>query len=78
MQKLRGFALLSITLGAILAGCSKPASMEVAVDTPPVPALRQFSVKGVVKELEADSKTVIIQHEAISNYMAAMTMPLVQ
>jgi len=32
-------------------------------------------VNGVVKELEPDGKTVVIQHEAISNYMAAMTMP---
>ena len=36
---------------------------------------RMFMAKGVVKELNLDSKTVIISHEAISNYMAAMTMP---
>jgi protein SCO1/2 len=34
-----------------------------------------FAVNGVVKELEPDGKTAVIQHEAISNYMAAMTMP---
>ncbi len=34
-----------------------------------------FVAKGVVKELEPDGKTVVISHEAISNYMAAMTMP---
>jgi len=34
-----------------------------------------FQVKGVVKELESDGKTVVIQHEAVSNYMPAMTMP---
>jgi protein SCO1 len=34
-----------------------------------------FVVNGLVKELEPDGKTVVIQHEAVSNYMAAMTMP---
>jgi protein SCO1 len=34
-----------------------------------------FAAKGIVKELEADGKTVVIHHEAITNYMAAMTMP---
>ena len=34
-----------------------------------------FPAKGVVKELNPDNKTVFISHEAISNYMAAMTMP---
>lgn len=32
-------------------------------------------VKGVVKEVEPDGKTAVIRHEAISNYMPAMTMP---
>lgn len=36
---------------------------------------RTFVVNGVVKQLEPDGKTVVIQHEAIPNYMAAMTMP---
>ncbi len=34
-----------------------------------------FMAKGVVRELKADGKTVVVQHEAISNYMDAMTMP---
>ena len=34
-----------------------------------------FQVKGVVKELKPDGKTIVIQHEAIPNYMPAMTMP---
>jgi protein SCO1 len=33
-----------------------------------------FAVKGVVKELQ-DGKTVVVSHEAIPNYMPAMTMP---
>ena len=31
--------------------------------------------RGVVKEINLDSRKVIIGHEAIANYMAAMTMP---
>jgi protein SCO1/2 len=31
--------------------------------------------KGTVMEIQPDGRTVVVQHEAISNYMAAMTMP---
>ena len=34
-----------------------------------------FEVKGVIKELKSDGKTVSIRHEAITNYMPAMVMP---
>jgi protein SCO1/2 len=34
-----------------------------------------FDVKGVIKELKPDGKTVEIRHEAITNYMPAMVMP---
>jgi protein SCO1/2 len=34
-----------------------------------------YTVKGVIKKLEADGKTAVIQHEAIPGYMQAMTMP---
>src|ERR1051325_4313016 len=36
---------------------------------------KMYQVKGVVRELKADGKTVVIQHEEIPNYMKAMTMP---
>jgi protein SCO1/2 len=35
----------------------------------------EFSVKGVVKELAPDRTSVVISHEAVPGYMAAMTMP---
>jgi protein SCO1/2 len=57
-------------LGAvlILTACHK--------ESAPTPEPEQtFTVNGLVKELEPDGKTVVIQHEAIPNYMAAMTMP---
>jgi protein SCO1/2 len=37
--------------------------------------LQTFFVRGVIRELKPDRQTVIIKHEAISNYMDAMTMP---
>jgi len=53
---------------AVLAGCGQHAS-------PPAPKPQVFVVKGVVRELEPDGKTVIIRHEAIPNYMPSMIMP---
>jgi protein SCO1/2 len=38
---------------------------------------RVFQAQGVVKELESDGKTVVIQHHSIPGYMMAMTMPFV-
>jgi protein SCO1/2 len=38
---------------------------------------RVFQARGVIQELKTDGMTVVIKHEAISNYMAAMTMPFV-
>jgi protein SCO1/2 len=63
------FALLMlIVCGAKSAG-SFPSPNEETTN------VRMFIAKGVVKELNPDNKTVVISHEAISNYMAAMTMP---
>lgn len=36
---------------------------------------RTFIAKGVVEEIKPDEQIIVIRHEAISNYMAAMTMP---
>jgi protein SCO1 len=37
--------------------------------------VRVFVAKGTVMELKPDGRTVVIRHEAISNYMDSMTMP---
>ena len=36
---------------------------------------RSFSARGVILEVKSDRAQVVIQHEAIGGYMAAMTMP---
>jgi protein SCO1/2 len=59
------FALLIIATA-----CHKP---ESTVGT--APSLTTYSVTGVVQRLEPDGKTVVIKHQAIPSYMAAMTMP---
>lgn len=39
------------------------------------PAIRTYAAKGIIEEINATNLTVVIKHEAVSNYMAAMTMP---
>ena len=53
---------------------------EIRRVTPRPPARRghapaDFPGPGMVMEFKPDGRTVVIRHEAISNYMAAMTMP---
>ena len=37
--------------------------------------IRSYLVKGVVRELKPDGRTIVIRHEEIPGYMDAMTMP---
>ena len=37
--------------------------------------VQTFAANGVVRAINTDARTVLIQHGAISNYMSAMTMP---
>jgi protein SCO1/2 len=36
---------------------------------------REFAVKGVVKKVEPENNRVLVAHEAIPDFMDAMTMP---
>jgi len=45
------------------------------VARPPVAGIQRFQARGTVKELKADGWSIVIQHQGISNYMDAMTMP---
>ena len=47
-----------------------PLSSNENASTPGV-----FAAGGIIEEIRPDAKTVVIRHGAISNYMAAMTMP---
>ena len=65
----------------VWAGCSPPAGNNLetatnrAISTPAPGSNQVFQVKGVIKEIEADGKTVRIRHEEVPNYMPAMVMP---
>ena len=50
------------------------AKSQPPADTATAPP-RIFAVQGVVLSVNRDVRQIVIQHEAISNYMAAMTMP---
>jgi protein SCO1/2 len=56
----------TILLGTKIAG---DLSAQTAV------GIRTFEAHGVVLAVKPESRQVVIRHEAISNYMAAMTMP---
>lgn len=63
---------LAAALLAAVSSRAEPPSTNAAPETP-----RTFEARGVVKSLDSDGKTVVIQHEAVPGYMAAMTMPFV-
>jgi protein SCO1/2 len=50
---------------------SFPRPEELLIET----NLQTYTVRGVVKELQPDGKTVLIKHEEVTNFMPAMTMP---
>jgi protein SCO1/2 len=63
------FSLLLLNVSGAKSAGSLPLSSGEATN------VRSFMAKGTVMEFKPDGRTVVIQHEAISNYMAAMTMP---
>jgi protein SCO1 len=68
--------LLSIVaVSGWLVSCGKAAAEPGAVRDQPEANGQTFTATGVVRELKADGRTVVVAHEAIVNYMDAMTMP---
>jgi protein SCO1/2 len=75
-MRLRGLFISALSFGLLTLILSSAKSAGLI----PLPGgeatnVRMFVAKGTVTELKPDSRTVVIRHEAISNYMAAMTMP---
>jgi protein SCO1/2 len=75
-MRLRGLFISALSFGLLTLILSSAKSAGL-IPSPGGEAtnVRMFRAKGVVKELNPDDKKVVISHEAISNYMAAMTMP---
>lgn len=66
----RTLLLVAVSLGGF--GC-RPAETPASSKSATAPTI--YEVTGVIRELKPADKTVIIKHEAITNYMVAMTMP---
>jgi protein SCO1/2 len=61
---------------ALLTSCGRRVLPPPTESTSGKDDLQIYSARGVVKELKPDGRTVVVRHEAITNYMPAMTMPL--
>ena len=67
-------------VGAVLSGwlismCVNSVAESLASSKSGEANLRSFAARGVVRELKADGRTILLSHETITNYMDAMTMP---
>lgn len=70
--------LSALSAAAILVTTSctvAPSPREASVPSAKTTNQRVFPAKGVVVSLKRGEKEVVIKHEAITNYMPAMTMP---
>jgi protein SCO1/2 len=62
-------------------GLLAPCALTVAqpspapADAPATAVAKVFEVKGIVKELRPAEQSIVVTHQAIPNYMPAMTMP---
>jgi protein SCO1/2 len=51
------------------------ATESILASTAEQPNAKTFAARGEIRDLEPDGRTIVIRHDAISNYMDAMTMP---
>ena len=73
---MKTLGLLSIVAASgLLVSCGESAAEPGALRDQPEANVQTFTATGVVRELKADGRTVVVTHEAIANYMDAMTMP---
>src|SRR6266446_9454844 len=71
----RGMIISAVLSGWLISTCVNSAAESPASSAPGEANLRRFAARGLVKELKADGSTILLSHEAITNYMDAMTMP---
>jgi Cu/Ag efflux protein CusF len=70
-----GTIISAVLSGWLISTCINSAAESFASSKPGEANLRRFAARGVVKQLKADGTTILLSHEAITNYMDAMTMP---
>src|SRR5258706_699881 len=68
----RAWLLLLVAVLASIAGQPLGAINDAAAAEQKI---RTFQVRGTIREIKADRKSVVIAHERIPDYMGAMTMP---
>src|SRR5262245_20689883 len=72
------FSALGLLVSAgFFAGCAEKAADSSSSPAPTETKTNRqtYRVRGVIQELRPERKEVVIKHEAITNYMDAMTMP---
>jgi protein SCO1/2 len=69
----RELRTLAVLLACALAW-TLPASIAGGID-PSASQVRTFAALGTVEDVQSNQGTIVIRHEAITNYMSAMTMP---
>jgi protein SCO1 len=75
-MRLRELFISTLPFGLLmLFACHAPSAGLPSESSGVAANLRSFPARGTVIELKPDDRMVVIRHEAISNYMAAMTMP---
>ena len=67
---MKNLSLLLTVWLLVITGC-KP---EVPAPKAGVPAVQTYDARGIVRQIAPDRGTATIQHEAITNFMGAMTM----
>ena len=70
-----GMIISAVLSSWLISTCVNSAAESLTSSNPGEANLRSFAARGVVKQLKADDGTILLNHEAISNYMDAMTMP---
>jgi protein SCO1/2 len=61
-------------LVALLAGCGQKPSAPAPAPAPQNPSVKTYDARGIIQTISTTLTSVSIKHEAISNYMGAMTM----
>ena len=70
-----GMIISAVLSSWLISTCVNSAAESLTSSNPGEAHLRSFAARGVVKQLKAEDGTILLSHEAISNYMDAMTMP---
>ena len=65
--------VLGLAIGPV--GCRQESPAPSTAGGPAAETPREYPVRGVVRRVEAERKSVVVKHEEIPGFMPAMTMP---